>query len=106
VKGFVRRLRKLNIKDLRNGMKRVTVEANVVEKGDPREVRSRYKDETYQVADAVVADETGSIKLTLWNEQIEQVNVGNKIKIENGYVTSFKGEIQLNIGKFGTFTVE
>jgi replication factor A1 len=87
-------------------MKRVTVEANVVEKGETREVRSRYKDETYNVADAVVADETGSIKLTLWNEQIDQVDVGNKIKIENGYVTSFKGEIQLNVGKFGTMTVE
>jgi replication factor A1 len=97
---------KVNIRDLRNGMKRVTVEANVVEKGEPREVRSRYKDETYMVADAVVADETGSIKLTLWNEQIDQVEVGNKIKIENGYVTSFKGEIQLNVGKFGTMTVE
>jgi replication factor A1 len=91
---------------LRNGMKRVTVEANVVEKGETREVRSRYKDETYMVADAVVADETGSIKLTLWNEQIDQVDAGNKIKIENGYVTSFKGEIQLNVGKFGTMTVE
>jgi ssDNA-binding replication factor A large subunit len=34
------------------------------------------------------------------------VNVGNKVKIENGYVTSFKGEIQLNVGKFGTMTVE
>jgi replication factor A1 len=87
-------------------MKRVTVEANVTEKGETREVRSRYKDETYQVADAVVADESGSIKLTLWNEQIDQVNVGNKVKIENGYVTSFKGEIQLNVGKFGTMTVE
>jgi len=97
---------KVNIKDLRNGMKRVTVEANVMEKGETREVRSRYKDETYNVADAVVADETGSIKLTLWNEQIDQVDVGNKIKIENGYVTSFKGEIQLNVGKFGTMTVE
>ncbi len=96
----------MDIKDLRNGMKRVTVEANVVEKGETREVRSRYKDETYNVADAVVADETGSIKLTLWNEQIDQVEVGNKIKIENGYVTSFKGEIQLNVGKFGTMTVE
>ena len=104
--GFTRRLKKLNIKDLRNGMKRVTVEANVMEKGEPREVRSRYKDETYQVADATVADETGSIKLTLWNEQIDQVNVDNKIKIENGYVTSFKGEVQLNVGKFGTLTVE
>lgn len=98
--------KELNIKELRNGMKRVTVEANVMEKGDPREVRSRYKDETYMVADAIVADETGSIKLTLWNEQIDQVNVGNKVKIENGYVTSFKGEIQLNVGKYGILTVE
>ena len=87
-------------------MKRVTVEANVIEKGEPREVRSRYKDETYQVADAIIADETGSIKLTLWNEQIDQVNVGNKVTIENGYVTSFKGEVQLNVGKFGKLTVE
>ncbi len=87
-------------------MKRVTVEAKVVEKSDPREVKSRYKDETYQVADAIIADETGSIKLTLWNEQIDQVKVDNKVKIENGYVTSFKGEVQLNVGKFGKLTVE
>lgn len=95
----------MNVKDLRNGMKRVDVEAQVTEKGNPREVMSRYKDESYTVADAVVADETGSIKLTLWNEQIDQVNVNDKIKIENGYVTSFKGEIQLNVGKYGKLTV-
>jgi replication factor A1 len=96
----------LNIKDLRNGMKRVTVEAKVVEKGETRQVRSRYKDETYNVANVIIADETGSIKLTLWNEQIDQVEVNNMVKIENGYVTSFKGEIQLNVGKYGTMTVE
>jgi replication factor A1 len=87
-------------------MKRVNVEAKVVEKGNPREVMSRFKDETYKVADAVVADDTGSIKLTLWNEQIDQVNVNDKIKVENGYVTSFKGEIQLNVGRYGKLTVE
>ena len=93
------------IKELTDGMKRVSVEAKVVEKGDPREVRSRYKDETYRIVDAVVADESGSVKLTLWNEQIDQVNVGDNIKIENGYVTSFKSELQLNVGKFGKLTV-
>jgi ssDNA-binding replication factor A large subunit len=86
-------------------MKRVSVEATVVEKGTPRQVMSRFKDETYSVADTVVADESGRIKLTLWNEQIGQVNVNDKIKIENGYVTSFKGEVQLNVGKFGKLTV-
>jgi replication factor A1 len=95
----------LKINELQNGMKRVEVEATVVEKATPRQVMSRFKDETYTVADAIVQDDTGTIKLTLWNEQIEQVNVNDNIKIENGYVTSFKGEIQLNVGKYGTLTV-
>jgi replication factor A1 len=86
-------------------MKRVEVEATVIEKGNPRQVQSRFKEETYNVADAMVQDDSGAIKLTLWNEQIDQVNVGDNIKIENGYVTSFKGEIQLNVGKFGKLTV-
>ena len=96
----------MKISDLRNGMKRVNVIARVDEKNEPRQVNSKYKDETYLVADVMVSDETGSIKLTLWNEQIDQVEVGNTIKIENGYVTSFRGEIQLNVGKYGTMNVE
>jgi len=96
----------LKIKDLRNGMKRVSIEAKVTEKSDPREVTSRFKDQTYKIADAIITDDTGRIKLTLWNEQIDQVNVDNIVKIENGYVTSFKGEIQMNIGKYGKLTVE
>ncbi|MDH5482810.1 MAG: OB-fold nucleic acid binding domain-containing protein [Candidatus Bathyarchaeota archaeon] len=96
----------MKIKDLRNGMKRVSVEAKVVEKSDPREVMARFKDETYKVATAIVADETGTIKLTLWNEQINKVNVDDTVKVENGYITSFRGEIQLNVGRYGTLTVE
>ncbi|MGD0029638.1 MAG: OB-fold nucleic acid binding domain-containing protein [Candidatus Bathyarchaeia archaeon] len=95
----------MKIKDLQNGMKRVSIEAKVTEKSDPREVTSRYKDQTLKVADTIIADETGQIKLTLWNEQIDQVNVNDAIKVENGYVTSFRGEIQLNVGKYGKLVV-
>jgi len=86
-------------------MKRVEVVAQVVEKGNPRQVMSRFKDEAYTVADATVQDDTGTIKLTLWNEQIDQVNQGDTIKVENGYITAFKGEIQLNVGKYGKMTI-
>ena len=96
----------MQIKDLRNGIRNVDITAKVIEKSGIREVQSRYKNETYNVADAVVSDETGTIKLTLWNEQIEQVNVGDTVKIENGYITSFRGEIQLNSGKYGKLIVE
>jgi replication factor A1 len=95
----------LKIKDLRDGMKRVSIEAKVTEKSDAREVQSRVNDQTYRVADAVIADETGSIKLTLWNEQIDQVKVDDVVRVENGYVTSFRGEIQLNAGKYGKLNV-
>ncbi|UCE15382.1 MAG: DNA-binding protein [Candidatus Bathyarchaeota archaeon] len=96
----------MKIKDLKDGMRRVDVVAKVTEKSETREVRSRYKDETYQVADAMISDETGTVKLVLWNQQIEQVNVDNTVKIENGYIRSFRGEIQLNVGRYGTLTVE
>jgi replication factor A1 len=96
----------LKIKDLRDKMRNISIEAKVTEKSDAREVMSRFKDETYKVATAIVADETGTIKLTLWNDQINQVNVDDTVKVENGYVSSFRGEIQLNIGRSGRLTVE
>lgn len=96
----------MKINELRDGMKKVSVQGKVMEKTETREVVSRFKDQTYRVATATIADETGTIKLTLWNEQIEKVNVNNTVKIENGYITSFRGEIQLNTGKYGALTVE
>jgi len=95
----------LKIKELRNGMKRVNVVAKVIEKSDPREVISRYKDEVYRVATAVISDGTGTVKLTLWNDQIDQVNINDTVKIENGYISTFRGEIQLNVGRYGKLSV-
>ena len=97
---------KLKINELRDGMKRINLTAKVTEKSETREVTSRFKDQTFKVATATIADETGTIKLTLWNEQINQVNVHDTVKIQNGYITSFRGEIQLNSGRYGTLTVE
>jgi len=96
----------LKIKDLRDGMKRVDVEAKIVGKEATREVLSRYKDVVHRVANATISDGTGTIKLTLWNDQIDQVNVNDNIRIENGYVTTFRGEMQLNVGKYGKLNVQ
>ena len=95
----------MKIKEMRNGMRRVDVEAKVLEKSATREVMSRYKDVVHRVATAIISDGTGTIKLTLWNDQIDQVNVNDNIKIENGYITTFRGELQLNVGRYGKLTV-
>lgn len=96
----------MRISEINDGMKRILLRANVVEMGTVREVKSRFKDETYRIADATLQDVDGQqIKLTLWNEQVEQIKAGDTIEVENGYATSFKGEIQLNVGKFGKLKV-
>jgi len=96
----------MKIKELRDGMRRVDIVAKVIDISEPREVQSRYSGQTFRVADATIGDETGTIKLVLWNEQIGRVNVNDNISIANGYVKSFRGEIQLNVGKYGKLTVK
>lgn len=94
----------MKIIELKLGMKRVEITAKVIEKSDSREVTTRFGD-TSRVATAVVQDDSGTIKLSLWNETIDQVNVNDTVKIENGYVTTFKGETQLNVGRYGRLSV-
>ncbi|MBU2640048.1 MAG: DNA-binding protein [Nanoarchaeota archaeon] len=54
-----------------------------------------------KVCTCTIKDESGEIKLTLWNEDCENYNVGDKIKLTNGYCSEFQGEKQLTAGKFG-----
>jgi len=54
---------------------------------------------------AILKDNSGQIKLVLWNEDIPKVNEGDTIKIENGYVKDYKGTLQLSTGKYGKLTV-
>lgn len=89
----------MKINELKIGMKNVTVQGKIIEKSDTSEVYSRYGYNVHRVAKALLSDGFGSIKLVLWNEQIDVVTVDNTVYIENGYVTSFRGETQLNIGK-------
>ena len=84
------------------GRGNVTVEGEILEKTQARMVRSRRRRwETLSVADAGFGDDTGRIVLTLWNEQIRIVSVGDHIRVENGYVGSFRDVKQLSTGKAG-----
>jgi len=80
------------------------VEGTIESIGEPRTVNLKTGGQA-QVADAILKDDTGQIKLTLWDAQIKMVKPGSKIRVENGYITSFKGENSLNVGKYGKLNV-
>lgn len=90
----------MKIKDLSIGSARVKVEGKVVNKSEPKTVKL-WDGRDANVADAVLEDESGSIILTLWNDQIDMVNIGDKVQIINGYVSNFKKEKRLNLGRYG-----
>ena len=87
--------------DLTPQSKAVNVTAKVVSKTEIREIPMGRDGSPHKVSDALVGDETGVVYLTLWDDNIEKVNEGDSVRVENGYVTLFKGNIRLNIGKYG-----
>jgi hypothetical protein len=92
------------VQDLRHGMKKINLEAKVLETPTPSTVQTRYGNSA-KVTNAWIADETGKIKLCLWNEQADLVTVGDTVQIKNASVSTFKGERQLRLGKNGTVSV-
>jgi replication factor A1 len=91
------------IKDLKIRQGNVDIVVDVVDVGETREFEKFGR--AGRVATAIVKDETGDIKLTLWNEQIDNVKSGDKIHITNGYVSEWQGEPQLTTGKMGKMEV-
>jgi len=92
--------RSFRIKDLQIGMKQINLRAKVMEIAKPTLVFTRSGNYS-SVTNVLIADETGTIKLCLWNEQIDTVSVGSMIQIENANVSTFRGEKQLRVGKKG-----
>jgi replication factor A1 len=90
-----------SIKDLRSGMHHVNLKAEVLEVAEPKHVFTRFGHHA-SVAKALIADETGTIKLCLWNGQIASVSAGDMVQIENAQVSSFRGEKHMTLGKKGT----
>ena len=89
------------VQDLEEKLGGVDIRLRVISKDEPRNVKTRDGQE-HSVVDAVVGDRTGVVRLSLWDERIREIEVGNVIDMKNAYVNRFKGRLRLNIGKFGS----
>ncbi|MGC8652319.1 MAG: OB-fold nucleic acid binding domain-containing protein [Candidatus Micrarchaeia archaeon] len=94
----------MKISELKVGTSNVTIQGKVVNKDEPREVVTKYG-KRLSVANITVQDDTGTIAMSLWGNDIDAVNVGDVIEVSNGYVNEFRGTPQLSTGKFGKVKV-
>ena len=90
----------MKINELNAGQGNVEVEGTIKEFGEPRTFNKFGRELT--VVNAMLEDDSGKVKLSLWNEDATRFKEGDKIKITNGYVSEFQGEPQLTSGKFGS----
>lgn len=91
------------VKDLRPESKQVNVLGKVVSIGEEREIQPRFGG-SRKLAEATIGDETGTVLLTLWENQIGSVSPDETIEIDNGYVTLVRGHVRLNVGKYGSIS--
>ncbi|UCG01937.1 MAG: hypothetical protein JSW11_20350 [Candidatus Heimdallarchaeota archaeon] len=92
----------VKIEDVKPLEKHLNVVFKVVDREAEREINKRATGETHRVCDLTVADETGSIVLTLWNEDIDNVEDDKVYKLSNGFANIFRNSIRLSKGKFGS----
>jgi len=81
-------------------MNHVNIRVKVLSISEPKQVTAGTGIE-HEILETKVEDETSSMVLVLWDEKIIPLKVGDALQIENGFVTSFKGEWRINVGRYG-----
>lgn len=76
---------------------RVDTTFKVLEKNEPRVTRTGKK-----VAEALVGDDSGTVLMTLWEENIDELDVGKTYTLTNGYANLFRGSLRLTTGRMGS----
>jgi len=88
------------VSSLKEGEDDVTVKVRVLEAGEPKIIDTRKGPK--RISEAIVGDETGRIKLTLWGKHAGTLKEGEAVEIRGAWTTSYRGDVQLNVGYRGS----
>jgi replication factor A1 len=93
------------IEDLSMGLSDVTVRGQVLDTDDRVRTFDRDDGSEGRVANLVLGDETGRIRVTLWDENTELIDAfepGDSVELVDGYVREREGDLELHVGDRGT----
>lgn len=85
--------------DLKEGEQDVSVRVRVLEAREPKVIQTRKGPRT--ISEAIVGDETGRAKLTLWGKHAGALKEGQTVEITGVWTTQYRGQVQLNVGYRG-----
>ncbi|XP_071941985.1 SOSS complex subunit B1-like [Antedon mediterranea] len=85
-----------NVKDLRPGLKNINMIFIVLDIGNPTKTKDGH-----DVRSIKVADRTGAINLSVWDELGEAIQSGDIIRLTKGYASLFRGSLTVYTGTSG-----
>lgn len=91
------------IADLEKGRAVARCEGIIVAKEPARFIRDGMFKGLRSVA--ILRDPTGEVRVTLWEAEASEVELGDRIAIINGWVQEHQGDRVLSAGRFGRISV-
>ncbi|KKN14791.1 hypothetical protein LCGC14_0992600 [marine sediment metagenome] len=91
------------IKDLEPNTRFGAIELTIVAKEPPRFLKDDNFNGLRSVA--IGRDSTGEIKITLWENEASEVELGDRIRITDGHVDNWMGDKVLSSGRFGYISI-
>ncbi|MAG18083.1 MAG: single-stranded DNA-binding protein [Candidatus Diapherotrites archaeon] len=92
----------MKISELIPSQQKLDLIFKVEEKTEPREVTTKLDGMFHKVCDVLIGDESGCIHLSLWDEDIDEVQEGKHYKITEAYTSLYRNSLTLNKGKYGS----
>jgi len=90
---------KLKIKNILPGMRSVDTEGRVIAAYPVKEFKTESREG--KVGNFILGDDTGTIRITLWNDQAEKLNqikAGDVVRIKTAYVRENQGRKEIHLG--------
>lgn len=95
----------MNVNQLKPKSSVEKIELTIVEMEEARGYISKFGVKG-KVCNAVARDDAGArIGLTLWNDEIDKVDVNDRVRIMNGWVKEWNGSLEISAGRFGRLEV-
>ena len=91
------------VDELGSSSSSINIKIKCISKNEEKKVVSKGTRETLRVTEALVGDSTGCIYLTLWNDDIDKMEIDHIYVLTSVYTKMFRGSLRLNIGRFGSF---
>jgi replication factor A1 len=94
----------MKINELKAGTNVESIKGKIAQVSEAREVNTKFGTQI-MLTEAVLEDDTGSIKLVLWGDQANNIEEGSEVEITGAFTKEFRDEMQMSIGKKGAIKV-